>query len=114
MSKLIEFVGHDHISRLTDRNIIAWKDALLDSGHSHKTVENYLNVLKTLLNYAVRNKMLSESPARGISFKAKDDGRDNRLPFTVEDAKLILGVTREHPDPVIKWRTGWPVSVVLA
>jgi hypothetical protein len=103
MGKLIEFVGHEDITRLTDRNVIGWKDQLLESGASDTKVENYLNVLKTLLNYAVRNKILTESPARGISFKAKDNGRDNRLPFTIEDARLLLIAARSNSNPVIRW-----------
>jgi integrase len=103
ITKLTIFLGHDDATRLTDRNIIDWKDHLLESGASHKTVENYLNVLKTLLNYAVDQRILSVSPAQGISFRAKEDGRDNRLPFTVEDARLILIAARAHDDPVIRW-----------
>jgi integrase len=102
-SKLTTFLGRDDVTRLTDKNIIDWKNHLLETGASHKTVENYLNVLKTLLNYAVSQKILSVSPAVGISFKAKDDGRDNRLPFTFDDAKLILTAARHNNDPVIRW-----------
>jgi hypothetical protein len=103
MAKFIKFLGHDDITRLTDRNIIDWKDHLLDNGRSHKTIENYLVVLKTLLNFAVRNRMLTESPARGITFTAKDDGRDTRLPFTIGDARLILTAAHRSDDPVIRW-----------
>jgi integrase len=103
IGKLTKFLGHDNFTRLTDGDIIGWKDHLLESDASHKTVENYLNVLKTLLNYAVRQKILSVSPAQGISFRAKEDGRDTRLPFTVEDARSILTAARQHDDPVIRW-----------
>jgi integrase len=103
IGKITTFLGHDAVTRLTDKNIIDWKNHLLETGASHKTVENYLNVLKTLLNYAVSQKILSVSPAVGIRFKAKDDGRDNRLPFTIDDAKSILTAARHNDDPVVRW-----------
>jgi integrase len=103
ISQLTEFLKHDDAAKVTDIDIIRWKEYLLDKGRSHKTIENYLNVIKTLYNFAVKNKKLAVSPAKDISFSAKSDGRDDRLPFTVEDARLILTVARKESDPVIRW-----------
>src|SRR5262245_1007963 len=57
--------------------------------------------------------MLTESPARGITFTAKDDGRDTRLPFTIGDARLILIAARKSDDPVIRW-SNWIAAYTSA
>ena len=47
---LIEHLGHDNAVDINDTDVISWKEALLKSGKSHRTVENHLNAIKVLFN----------------------------------------------------------------
>ena len=61
---LIEHLGHDNAAAINDTDVISWKEALLKSGKSHRTVENHLNAIKVLFNYAADNKKITENPAK--------------------------------------------------
>jgi hypothetical protein len=46
-ANLIGHLGHDNAASVNDTDVISWKDALLKSGKSHRTVENHLNAIKS-------------------------------------------------------------------
>jgi hypothetical protein len=59
VSRLTTFLGHSDAARLTDTDFIGWKDYMVQSGPSDKTISNHLNVIKIILNYGVANKKLT-------------------------------------------------------
>lgn len=103
IGKLTRFVGHDDMRRMTGKNIVDWRDHLLDEGASHKTVDNLLTVAKTLFNFAIADKLLSENPAKGVNVTVREEPEKVRLAFTRQQAKLILVAARKSDDPVIRW-----------
>ena len=103
IGKLTTFVGHEDVRKITPKNIVQWRDKLLDEGSTHKTVDNLLTVAKTLFNFAVADKLLAESPAKGINVTVREEPEKVRLAFTIGQAKLILERAREADDPVIRW-----------
>jgi site-specific recombinase XerD len=101
VDKLIAYLGHDDAARVKDTELIAWKQELLMSGASHKTVENHLMAIKTLFNFAKKNKKISINPASEVSFQAKR--RQKQLGYDDADAKKILMAARGETEPHRRW-----------
>jgi integrase len=101
IAKLIAYLGHDDAARVKDTDLIAWKQELLVSGASHKTIENYLMAVKTLFNFAKKNKKISVNPASEVSFQAKR--RQKKLGYDDADAKKILLAARGETEPHRRW-----------
>jgi site-specific recombinase XerC len=85
---LLKAHTHDDPARLTKAEIVGWKDALLASGKSAKTVSNHLLAASALFNWAVANERMRENPAKGVVVAGKGNGSTKRLPYTDEDAKV--------------------------
>ena len=94
---LIEHLGHDNAAAINDTDVISWKEALLKSGKSHRTVENHLNAIKVLFNYAADNKKITENPAKKVRFRAKL--REKRLGYDDAQAEAILLAARAETHP---------------
>jgi integrase len=101
ITKLIAHLGHDNAAQVKDTDLISWKQKLLASGASHKTIENYLMVIKTLFNFAKKNKKIPTNPALEVSFQAKR--RQKQLGYDDADAKKILLVARGETQPHRRW-----------
>jgi integrase len=63
--------------------------------------ENYLMVIKTLFNFAKKNKKILTNPALEVSFQAKR--RQKQLGYDDADAKKILLVARGETEPHRRW-----------
>ena len=101
VAKLIAHLGHDDAAQVNDADLIAWKQKLLASGASHKTIENYLMVIKTLFNFAKKNKRITTNPALDVSFQAKR--RQKQLGYDDADARKILLAARGESEPHRRW-----------
>lgn len=105
IARLIMHLGHQDPEKLTRRELVGWKDALLENGLSRKSVEVHLTAVSTIFNTALTNERLSRSdnPANGIKVIAKDDPADRRRPFTDEEAKIVLEAARREPRASMRW-----------
>jgi integrase len=104
MKKLTTFVGFDDVARLTAEQLIDWKDELVDKSNLHpNTIENHLYILKTLLNYAHRNKKIATNPAAEVVYRPKTDPRAKRVGYSDEQARRILDAARRETEPHLRW-----------
>ena len=92
--KLTDFLGYDDAARVTPEEIVRFKRYLLTSGFAPKSVQNVFAGVKTIFKFGVANKEITTDPSVGITYKAKRDPKRKRLPFTFDDAKLILTAAR--------------------
>jgi integrase len=92
--KLTDFLGYDDAARATPEEIVRFKRHLLTSGFAPKSVQNVFAGVKTIFKFGVINKEITTDPTAGITYKAKRDPKRKRLPFTFDDAKLILTAAR--------------------
>jgi len=103
LSKFAEFLGHSDAKRIAQRDVIAWKDSLIDAGLAWKTIQgSHLAAVSTVLEAAVGAKRLSVNPARGASGRHKSQ-RSNRRGYTDEEAALILRATHQETNPVLRF-----------
>jgi integrase len=101
ITKLIAHLGHDDAAQVKDTDLIEWKQRLLASGSSHKTVENHLMAVKTLFNFAEAEKKIRPNPASEVSFQAKR--RQKQLGYDDADAAKILLAARGETEPHRRW-----------
>lgn len=106
IGRLAAHVGHEDASRVTDTDIIAWKDAMVAAGLAPKTISNNLTVAKTFFRWSFRNKKINTDPAANVEYKAKRKPGERKQSYSDEDAKRILLAARKEADPVKRW-TPW-------
>lgn len=106
MDHLKGFLGHDDAARITRKDVVAWKDALLaEKGEDGeplrkaKTVkETYLASLHVVLKYAADNARIKANVAADVTVRVPKKIRLRNPGFTDEEAGTILRATLE-PQP---------------
>lgn len=95
---LIAFLGHDDVSRVTEEDLVAWKDALKvevlkdGSRRSARTIrETYLSAARVTFGYAKDSRWIKINPVDDVSIRvpARVLTRED-LGFTDDEAKTIL------------------------
>jgi integrase len=104
LRKLTKHIGHDDLTRVTEADVIAWKDALVKAGElAATTIENHLIVARTIFAYAFDNRRIATKPARAVKYTAKPDARTKRRGFNDDEARTILAAARQAKDALRRW-----------
>ncbi len=98
MEHIKGFLKHDDAARITRKDVVAWKDALLsEKGEDGEPVrlartvkETYLASLNVVLGFAAENGRIKANPAAGVTVRvpARVTLRDPQ--FTDDEARTIL------------------------
>lgn len=97
MKKLVAFLKHDVVSRVTPEDIVRFKDFRLDSGVSTKTVKDSdLAGLKTIFGWAVMNRRAAIDPVAGLTVKASKPRKLRQKGFYDEEAFAILKHAKDY------------------
>ncbi len=105
LGQFAAFLGHDDAAKVTQPDIVRWKEARLDEGISAKTVKaTDLVALKSIFKWALNNSRLSTNPAEKVVMPAPKKAQERSSGFTNEEAKAILRAAlayragpQEHP-----------------
>jgi hypothetical protein len=105
MNRLIKHIGHEDSEKLTRREIVGWKDALLESGLSRKSVEMHLTAVSTIFNHALVNERLTrtDNPVKAIRVAKRDDPAEKRRPFTEAEAVMVIKAARNEAKASMRW-----------
>jgi integrase len=103
LGKLTMHLGHEDAGKITDTDIIGWKEALIGSRLSPKTIKNYLTIIKTFFRWASKNKRIATNPAADVEYRAKPDPATARLSYSEDDAKRILTAARHEKEAHKRW-----------
>lgn len=98
VANFVRFLGHDDSSRISAKDVIAFKDHRLSTPSpktgkvpSAKTVKDSdLSALKAVFDWAMRNGRVASNPAAGITIKLGKPQRLRSKGFTDEEAVVIL------------------------
>lgn len=99
IKKLGAFLGHDDASRVTEDDVIAFKDHRLATPHPHKkgrtlsarTVKDGdLAALKSVFGWAKVNRKMAINPAEGVTMKRPRKTKLRDKWFSDEEARAIL------------------------
>jgi integrase len=97
IKQLVAFLGHDDASRVTPRDVVAFKDHRLGTISertgkpvSARTVNDTdLAALKSVLGWAVSNHKLPSNPAEGITAPVNRRAKGRKV-FTADEMKVLL------------------------
>lgn len=91
MAKLVAFLKHDSVSRVTPEDIVRFKDYRLANGASTKTVKDSdLAGLKTIFGWAKMNRRAAIDPVAGLTIKAAKPRKLRQKGFYDVEASAIL------------------------
>ncbi len=94
VNRLAAHVKHSDPRRVTKADMVSWKAALIGDGKDEKTTGNNLAAVRALYGWAQRNDLVSTNPAVGVVPAKKNGAKAPRLPFSDDEAKLILTAAR--------------------
>ncbi|WP_417584171.1 hypothetical protein [Pelagibacterium sp.] len=104
MAKLMAFLGHDDILRITEEDAERWRDYRQAAGISPSTIAAAdLAGPRTILNWAVSNRSLpiKHNPFLGVRIKVRKRIRLRERGFTLSEAETILKATLADQGPKI-------------
>jgi integrase len=95
-------LGHDDPRRVTADDVVGWKDALLARGLT-SVRDGHLAAIKTLFNYAVRNRLLNANPAQGLTTARKAQAGTRRLLYDDDEVARLLSLADRETRPSRHW-----------
>ena len=110
IAQLIGFLGHDDARQITKRNLLDWRDHLLEDRGPRTVATVYLASIRTIFNWAVREDRLEDNPAQDVRQAVPKPVRIREKGFTAPEARAIvkacrsyapvpdMGVIREYPE----------------
>ncbi|MRH22877.1 tyrosine-type recombinase/integrase [Rhodovulum strictum] len=91
IDSLIRFLGHDDAHRITQSDLLRWRDFLLAEGLSPKTVaDKYLAAVRAVLTWAVTDLRLPTNPMEKVRQRAPKKVKSREKGFTTPEALRIL------------------------
>lgn len=111
VASLIKHVGHDDAARITDRDIVAWKDKRIATPPPKtgrlpdpKTVNaGDLACIRRLYTYAADNRILTANPVQGTKAAKVGKVGKQRLPYTNADIAALLAHAEGETVPHRRW-----------
>lgn len=89
--QFIALVGEMPVAKVAKRDVLTFKDKLLEAGNTPANVNVKLTRLRTLLNYAFDNDLITTQPAKGVEVLDPDAERNKRRPFDSAALAAIFG-----------------------
>lgn len=104
VKSLAGHVGHEDALRITDHDIVRWKDSRVAAGRSAKTVnDSDLACLRAMYRFAMANKLLASNPAMGVKVSAKRRAGESMLPYTDHEIAQLLTAAERETLPYRRW-----------
>jgi integrase len=99
------------IRSIDSDDIVAWKDKLVKSGKSAKTIGNgYLACARVLFRFAVANKLAENDPAEGVKVARKAKAGKKMLGYDNAEVARILELASAATEPWKRWLPWLAVS----
>lgn len=110
---LSKFLKHDDASKVTAKDVIAFKDHRLSTPSpktgksvSAKTVkDSNLSALKVVFGWGVSNRLIAQNPASEVTLMVGKSARLRSKDLLDEEAKAILSGALAHEQGREKWKT---------
>ncbi|MCA1397472.1 hypothetical protein [Bradyrhizobium sp. BRP56] len=90
IDRLVKHLGHDDAGRVTDTDMLAYKDARLKVVSVKTLKDGDLPGIRSVFGWGVDNRKLAKNPADAIKLKAEKKIRTRSKGFTDEEAKAIF------------------------
>lgn len=97
MDALGVFLGHDDALRITRRNLLDWRDALMADGTAAKSVsDKHLAAIKAVLKWAFDNDRLPSNEAKSVRQEVPKKQHSRPKGYTDKEAVAILKVSLNY------------------
>jgi hypothetical protein len=94
LRKFAAFLGHDDARRVAKEDVRRWRDSLMETGLSPKTItDKYLSAVRAVLSHGVKEFDLPSNAASGIADNRAAADPDRSKGWTEEEAVQILAAT---------------------
>ena len=104
LNDFTNYICHENVKQITDTDVIGWKDYLVAKGLKSSTINNsYLVGLRTILNFAVNNKLISKNPAEKIKVAYRKNSEQKQLPYNDEEVARLLWLAKQQVNPMRRW-----------
>ncbi|MCS3476277.1 integrase [Bradyrhizobium elkanii] len=90
IDRLIKHLGHDDADRVTEQDMLAFKDARLKVVTAKSLKDGDLPGIRSVFGWAVDNRKLSKNPANAIKIKTEKKIRTRSKGFTDQEAGAIF------------------------
>lgn len=101
---LIKFAGHDDMARISETDVVAWKNSLVTRKLKPKTINGgYLAAVNTLYRYAVQNHMLRINPAEAVGVLDRKRPEDRMRGYTDREVAQLIQLARSSDRNERKW-----------
>lgn len=90
IDRLIKHLGHDDAHRVTEQDMLAFKDARLKVVTAKTLKDGDLPGIKSVFSWAMDNRKLASNPADAIKIKAEKKIRTRPKGFTDQEASAIF------------------------
>ncbi|WP_333610426.1 DUF6538 domain-containing protein [Brevundimonas bullata] len=82
--------GNLPVESITKRDVVSFKDQLVEEGKSAANIKVKLSRLRTLLNYAVDNDIIAKNPTDGVKIVDKQRAKDKRREFNKDELAALF------------------------
>ena len=95
--KLKDFLKHDDATKITDRDLVRFKEHLLKSGLNSGTIKlTYITAVKSVFKWAAKEKRIPSNPAADLSIMYRKAKLDRDKGFLPDEAKAILKAANDY------------------
>jgi integrase len=91
VNRLVKHLGHDDAGRVTEADMLGYKDARLKVVSVKTLKDGDLPGIRSVFGWAVDNRKLAKNPAEVIKVKAEKKTRTRSKGFTDQEAEAIFG-----------------------
>jgi hypothetical protein len=100
IKRLIDHLGHEDARRITKRNLLDWRDAMLSEGLSAKTIaDKHLAALRAILSWAFENDHLPTNEMATVTQDAPKKVQSREKGYTDQEALEVIKFSLSHePD----------------
>ena len=96
VDRLVKHLGHDDANRVTEQDMLAFKDARLKVVTAKTLKDGDLPGIKSIFGWAVDNRRLTKNPADAVKVKAEKKIRTRPKGFTDQEAGSIFEACRSY------------------
>jgi integrase len=105
LTRFIKFIGHDDAQRLTEEEVVRWKDELVSDNLAPGTINaKYLMAIRAALKFGKDNKRLTKNVAQGVAARAPRGSKKKMRGYSDEEARRVLTAARAQKG----WRRWLP------
>ncbi|WKW50618.1 DUF6538 domain-containing protein [Rhodomicrobium lacus] len=104
VKSFVSYLGHDDMLRVTEDDMIAWKDALVEQGYPISSLRvGRIAAIKALFNYAKANRLTPTNPCDALQLKQKRKAGTRMQAYSDGEVARILALASRESLPYRRW-----------